>query len=181
MLRYYQRTRTANDTLIAGPSGAGYMSPDLWPAVALRAFVRQSALFMRRAGIATCWIYNRRQGAAHPLAPATARAYAAAVPGGILLNYEPYSHVSLLEGQRPQAVTWGVNTPEEVTRALLSAAVAWDGQRPLFLSLGLLAWNLTPTAIVSLTRDLPPEYRLVGASDFFRLVTTAHERGLLLT
>jgi hypothetical protein len=54
----------------------------------------------------------------------------------------------------------------------------WDGQRPLFLSLGLLAWTFTPTAIVSLMRDLPPEYQIVGANDFFRLVTMAHERGL---
>jgi hypothetical protein len=165
ILSYYLRTRTANDTLIAGPSGAGYMSPDLWPAAALPAFLRQSATFMRHAGIETGWIYNRRKGESQPLSPTTARAYAEVMPGGILLNYEPHSQVSLLEGRLPQAVTWGVNNPEDVSRALLSAALEWDGQRPLFLSLGLLAWTFTPTAIVSLMRDLPPEYRLVGASD----------------
>ncbi|HEV8194078.1 MAG TPA: hypothetical protein VGP82_21740, partial [Ktedonobacterales bacterium] len=181
ILSYYRRTGTANDTLVAGPSGAGYMSPDLWPAAALPAFVRQSAIFMRRAGIETGWIYNRRKGESQPLSPATARAYAEAVPAGILLNYEPHSQVSLLEGGLPQAVTWGVNNPEDITRAGLSAALEWDGQRPRFLSLGLLAWTLTPTAIVALTRDLPQEYQIVGASDFFRLVATAHEEGLLTT
>ena len=178
ILAYYQRTRTANDTLIAGPSGAGYMSPDLWPAAALPAFLRHSATFMRHAGIEIGWIYNRRKGESRPLSPTTAPTYAKVMPGGILLNYEPYSQVSLLEGRLPQAVTWGVNNPEDVSRALLSAALEWDGQRPLFLSLGLLAWTFTPTAIVSLMRDLPPEYQIVGANDFFRLVTMAHERGL---
>jgi hypothetical protein len=180
ILGYYLRTRTANDTLIAGPSGAGYMSPDLWPAAALPAFLRQSATFLRRAGLDSVWVLNRRQGQSRPLSPATARAYQTEIaPAGILLNYEPYSQVSLLEGESPQAITWGVNNAEDFTRALLSVAFQFDGQRPSFLSLGLLAWNLTPSEVAPLVAGLPPEYQIVGASDFFRLVTIAHQRGLL--
>jgi GxGYxYP putative glycoside hydrolase C-terminal domain/GxGYxY sequence motif in domain of unknown function N-terminal len=180
ILGYYLRTRTANDTLIAGPSGAGYMSPDIWPAQALPAFLRQSASYMRRAGIETVWILNRRRGESQALSTTTASAYRRDLaPAGVLLNYEPYSAVSVLEGGLPQAITWGVNNAEDVTRAVVSAAFQWVGQRPHFLSLGLFAWNLTPTDIVTLMRDLPPEYQIVGASDFFRLVKMAHEQGLL--
>jgi GxGYxYP putative glycoside hydrolase C-terminal domain/GxGYxYP third domain/GxGYxYP_N second domain/GxGYxYP_N 1st domain len=180
ILGYYLRTRTKNDTLIAGPSGAGYMSPDLWPAEALSAFLRQSAMYMRRAGIEAVWILNRSQGASRALSPATASAYRAEMASvGILLNYESYSHVSLPQDGLPQAITWGVNNTEDFTRAVLSAAFQFDGQRPLFLSLGLFAWSLTPSDIVSLTRDLPPDYQIVGADDFFRLVKVAHTQGLL--
>src|SRR5262249_29333819 len=162
ILNYYLRTRTANDTFIAGPSGAGYMSPDLWPARALPAFLRQSATLMRRARIETVWILNRRHGESRSLSPATASAYRAEIaPVGVLLNYEPYSEVTMLEGGLPQAITWGVNNAEDYTRAVLSAAFQFDGQRPLFLSLGLLAWSLTPSDIVALTASLPPEYRIV--------------------
>jgi hypothetical protein len=180
ILGYYLRTRTKNDTLIAGPSGAGYMSPDLWPAAELPAFLRQSATYMRRAGIEAVWILNRSHGESHSLSPATASAYRAEMaPVGVLLNYEPYSQVSLPQDGLPQALTWGVNNAEDFTRAILSAAFQFSGQRPLFLSLGLFAWSLTPADIVSLTRDLPPDYQIVGASDFFRLVKMAQAKGLL--
>ena len=180
ILGYYLRTRTKRDTLIAGPSGAGYMSPDVWPAEALPDFLRQSATCMRRTGIDVVWALNRRQGESQPLSAETARAYQAELaPLGILLNYEPYSQVTMLEGGLPQAITWGVNNAEDFTRAILSAAFQFDGQRPLFLSLGLFAWNLTPIDIVALTRELPSEYQIIGVSDFFHLVTVAHTRGLL--
>lgn len=180
ILGHYLRTRTANDTLIAGPSGAGYMYPDAWPAEALPAFLRESARYMRRAGLEVVWTLNRRQGMSQALSPATARAYRAEIgPVGALLNYELYGAVSMLDGGLPQAITWGINNAEDFARAVLSAAFQFDGHRPVFLSLGLLAWSLTPTDIVTLTRDLPPEYQIVGASDFFRLVTMAHEQGLL--
>jgi hypothetical protein len=180
ILGYYLRTRSANDTLVAGPSGAGYMSPDIWPAEALPAFLRQSATSMRRVGIEVVWILNRRQGESQALSSATVSAYSGDLaPAGVLLNYEPYSEVTLLEGGLTQAITWGVNNAADFTRAVVSAAFLWDGQRPLFLSLGLFAWNLTPSDIVSLTRDLPPEYQIVGTGDFFRLFKEAHASGLL--
>jgi hypothetical protein len=40
---YYQRTATANDLLMAGPSGAGYTYPAVWPAAALEGYTQNAA------------------------------------------------------------------------------------------------------------------------------------------
>lgn len=42
MLSYYQQTQTANDFLIAGPSGAGYTYPGDWPPDALARFTQRT-------------------------------------------------------------------------------------------------------------------------------------------
>jgi len=56
ILGYYQRTATANDLLMAGPSGAGYTYPAVWPAAALEAYTqRQRGVHAgHRHGYAVC-------------------------------------------------------------------------------------------------------------------------------
>jgi hypothetical protein len=44
MLSYFQQTQTANDLLVAGPSGAGYTYPVMWPASALQIHAAQWGL-----------------------------------------------------------------------------------------------------------------------------------------
>ncbi|KAI8272788.1 hypothetical protein K4K56_002262 [Colletotrichum sp. SAR 10_98] len=47
ILSYYQRTATKNDLLIAGPDGAGYTYPGVWPKRALSDFLAQSGEYVR--------------------------------------------------------------------------------------------------------------------------------------
>src|SRR6266700_3500063 len=47
MAAYYAHTASANDELIAGPSGAGYMFPSRWPAEQLPAFLQRTGALMQ--------------------------------------------------------------------------------------------------------------------------------------
>ena len=53
MAAYYARTATANDELIAGPSGAGYMYPSQWPQQQLPAFLQLTEQMMRSMNLTT--------------------------------------------------------------------------------------------------------------------------------
>src|SRR6266516_5757094 len=48
---YYYRTVTANDEMIAGPSGAGYMFPSRWPAEQLPAFLQRTGALMQEMNL----------------------------------------------------------------------------------------------------------------------------------
>lgn len=47
LAEFYRRSATANDTLIAGPSGAAYMLPSHWPRAHLAAFLQLTAAYMQ--------------------------------------------------------------------------------------------------------------------------------------
>ncbi|GAA3211126.1 hypothetical protein [Nonomuraea helvata] len=61
LLACYQRTATANDLLISGPSGAGYTYPGSWPAAALAAYTQLTGRFLRRTGMDLVYAYNHRK------------------------------------------------------------------------------------------------------------------------
>ena len=50
---FYVRTATAQDELIAGPSGAGYMYPSHWPQQQLAAFLQRTEQMMRSMNLTT--------------------------------------------------------------------------------------------------------------------------------
>ena len=180
LLDFYLRTRTAQDCLVAGPSGAGYCYPNAWPAAELRTFTRQTAEAMRRLGLEVIWILNRVAGASADLPSEVVRAYQEDIsPLGILLNYERQAETSILEGGLPQAVTVGVSSREEALGALALAALLWDEEAPLFISLGVLAWSMTPSDVAAVVERLVERlvespYQVVRGDDFFRLVRRAY-------
>jgi hypothetical protein len=53
MAAYYARTATANDELLAGPSGAGYMYPSLWPQQQLSSFLQRTDQMMKSMNLTT--------------------------------------------------------------------------------------------------------------------------------
>ena len=60
MMHYYQSTASPNDTLMTGPSGAGYTYPSNWPAEDLKLFLNATARYTEATGIASnMWIYDR--------------------------------------------------------------------------------------------------------------------------
>ncbi len=175
ILDYYLRTRTPQDCLIAGPSGAGYCYPSAWPEATFSSFTRQTADYMRRLGLRVIWILNRTGGTSIPLDRASAAAYRNDIsPLGILLNYEGYTKTSVVYDDLPQAITQGVASVEEAVGALGLAGLLWDGTAPLFLSLGLLAWTMTPSDVASIVASFTPPYQAVCADEYFRLVRQAH-------
>jgi hypothetical protein len=184
LLAFYQRTRSPRDLFIAGPSGAGYVSPNAWPADTFGTFTRRTGEAMRRLDLEVAWVLNRRGGRSEPLSAAKARAYADDVaPLGLLLNFERRTRTSIVRSARrrlPQAVTRGVASMAEALAAIAEEErrwqrwTGWKPRGPLFLSLGVLAWTMTPSDVAAVARALGPQYRVVLADEYFRLVRLAH-------
>jgi hypothetical protein len=170
MLQYFQQTQTANDLLVAGPSGAGYTYPANWSQDDLVGFMRRSGRYMVRTGMNVLFAYNRNGSTDLPLSPDIADLYQRYVHGllGIFLNYQSQSQISLIEGL-PVATLMGVNDLASGQSQLASLSQTWDGRSPLFVAAGLLAWNMTPADANALANSLGPEFEIVRGDLFFKL------------
>lgn len=175
MLNYYQRTATANDLLIAGPSGAGYIYPTPWPDGTFDSFTEQTAKYMRRSGMDVVYVLNRVDGVNVPLSKLEADAYEQDVaPEGLFLSWENFTDLSFLDHGTPQATVRGVGSVSEAEEAIAAASEGWDGQSPLFLSIGVLAWSMTPEDVHGLAASLSSDFEVVRADHFFKLARAAY-------
>ena len=172
-LNYYQRTRTENDLLMAGPSGAGYTYPSEWPASAFEVFTRHTGESMRRIGMNTLFVYNRSGTDNLPLTPEIVAAYQRNISGllGIVLNYDPTSVVSFVN-KLPVVTLLGINDiPGGITQ-LAQIAATWDGRSPLFVAAGIESYtaSLTPTGVRSIIDTLGPAFEIVRGDTFFQML-----------
>lgn len=170
ILAYFQGTQTANDFLVAGPSGAGYTYPGEWPPSALPSFTSRTGDYMRRSGMNVIYTLNRQDNTDIPLSDAVAARYVQDVnPPGILYNWESTSQLSTPAGL-PVFTQIGISSVTEGITALANATAKWDRKSPLFVALGVLAWNMMPSDVNALVRSLGSQYEVVRADVFFRLL-----------
>jgi GxGYxYP putative glycoside hydrolase C-terminal domain/GxGYxY sequence motif in domain of unknown function N-terminal len=170
-LSHYQRTATRSDLLVAGPSGAGYIYPSPWPDGAFDTFTAQTRRYMDDTGMDIVYVLNRIDGLDVDLAPEEATAYVEEVgPQGILLNWGPTTQTRVLDGNVPLSTVRGAGGREEIEHAIAEASAGWDGESPLFLAIGVLAWNTTPTDLAAVADALGPEYRVVRGDQYFELI-----------
>jgi GxGYxYP putative glycoside hydrolase C-terminal domain/GxGYxYP_N second domain/GxGYxYP third domain/GxGYxYP_N 1st domain len=170
MLHYYQRTQTANDFFVAGPSGAGYTYPGDWPTTALPSFTSRTGRYMKRTGMDVIYALNRQSDTNIDLSTAVAQQYEEDVPLlGILYNWIAQSSLSTPAGL-PVFTQVGISTVADGQSALASATQGWNGSSPLFVALGVLAWNMAPTDVNNLVASLGSQYEVVRADVFFKLV-----------
>lgn len=170
MLEYFQQTQTANDLLVAGPSGAGYTYPANWPQNTLPGFIQRSGQYMARTGMKVLFAYNRNGSTDLPFTSSIIDLYKRYVPGlqGIVYNYESQSQISLIDGV-PVATLMGVNDLGSGQAQLAALAQAWDGKSPLFVAAGLESWNMTPTDANTLVSSLGADFEVVRGDVFFAL------------
>ncbi|MDQ2777363.1 MAG: hypothetical protein M3Y57_20960, partial [Acidobacteriota bacterium] len=170
MLSYYRRTQTDNDLLVAGPSGAGYTYPGDWPITDLARFTERSGRYMRRTGMNVIYALNRNDSTDLPLAPDVAAAYIRDVnPLGILYNWEATSRLTVVNGL-PVFTQIGIGSVSDGQTALTNALNSWDGKSPLFVAIGVLAWNLMPTDVNTLVDSLSSQFAVVRGDVFFQLL-----------
>ncbi|HEY1986141.1 MAG TPA: GxGYxYP domain-containing protein [Terracidiphilus sp.] len=174
ILSYFQRTQTENDLLVAGPSGAGYTYPVMWPASALTKFMQRSGAYMQRTGMKTLFAYNRDNSTDVPLSAAIVDQYKANLPGlqGIVYNYESSSQASVIDGV-PVATLLGVNDAPSGLAELTSIAQSWNGAAPLFVASGLESWNMMPSDAKTLVDSLGTQFEVVRPDVFFKLLLQA--------
>ena len=175
MLNYYRSTATANDQLIAGPSGGGYFYPNAWPEETLPAFLKKTSSYLKKTGMTVPYVLNRVANQNVPLSDSVVKAYEDNYrPNGLFLSWEDHFGVDILNGNLPVSTIQGISTVQDGQKILADAKAKWDGKSPLFVSLGLLAWNMTPTDVVKLTDSLGPEYQPVLADQYFSLIREAN-------
>jgi hypothetical protein len=176
ILDHYRRTATDNDLLVSGPSGVGYFYADAWPAAHLPSFLKATRSHVDRSGMTIPYVLNRADHRDIPLTAATAAAYRTAhQPPGMFLGWGNRFGVQVIDGL-PVSEMRGISSVEEGQRVLAEARKGWDGKSPLFLSVGLFAWQLRPTDVVRLVESLGPEFKVVRADHYFSLLRQA--RGL---
>ncbi|TLS48459.1 hypothetical protein FE782_30440 [Paenibacillus antri] len=175
ILNYFRETATDNDLIIAGPSGAGYFYPTPWPDETFPGFLKDTYSYLKKTGMTIPYVLNRVNGENVPLSESEAAAYEEEykVPG-LFLSWENRHGVEVLNGTLPVSTIQGISTAQDGKNILDEAKADWDGQSPLFVSLGLLAWSMTPTDVAALTSSLGPEYEVVRADHYFSLIREAY-------
>lgn len=174
MLKYYVDSATDSDCFMVGPSGAGYINPGPWPDDTFDLFTRRTGQYMDATGMTTIYVLNRNDGAGIELTDAEVASYQRnADPKGIMLNWETRTETRLLTGGIPQSIVDDAGSSEDIQAAIANAALGWDGASPLFLAVGVLAWNLTPTQVSEAVAGLGPEYAVVRGDEYFDLIRQA--------
>ncbi|BCB78868.1 GxGYxYP family putative glycoside hydrolase [Phytohabitans flavus] len=174
ILAYYQRTATPNDLLVAGPSGAGYAYPRVWPDRDLGAFTRQTGEYTRDLGDPVVVnVFNRARRIDRDLTSRQVEAYARDVQPVGLLQHWTFRHRVRMVAGLPVATGQLVSTVDECRR-LLARAAARPSRGPRFVSVGVLAWSLTPADIAMVAAELDDRYRVVRADEFLHLVRRSH-------
>jgi hypothetical protein len=174
ILSYFQQTQTVNDLLVAGPSGAGYTYPAVWPASALQSFTKRSGDYMKRSGMKVLFAYNRDNSTDLPLSSSLVNLFKAgfAEIQGIVYNYDSSSEVSIIDGL-PVATLLGVNDAQSGISQLVAIATSWNGTSPLFIAAGLESWNMMPADVKTMVDSLGPQFEVVRPDVFFQLYQQA--------
>jgi hypothetical protein len=170
ILTHYQHTATGNDLLIAGPSGAGYAYPTPWPDHAYPAFTEQTGRYARDSGLPIVNVLNRVAGRDRDLAAGQVAAYARDMrPAGILQHWTNRHSIAIVAGL-PVATSQLVGTRAECRALLANTPRIPDRPGPRFISIGILAWSMTPADVAALVAELDERYRVVRGDQFFQLV-----------
>ncbi len=171
MFSYYQRTATADDLLIAGPSGGGYTYPGAWPADEIDDFTRMTGDYLRRTGMDVIHVFNNIQGTWTPLTDAIGASYARNTGAlGVILAWEKGSTVST-PGGLPVVTDYSPGgQPADYLAGLKAEIADWDGSAPMFIACQIPAWVWTPAEIAQLASLLDDPFRVVRGDTFFSLI-----------
>lgn len=174
MLNYFRQTATPNDLIIAGPSGAGYFYPAAWPEDTFVDYLKKSYKYMQKSGMNLTYVLNRIDGNNVPLGTTYAEAYERYYKApGLFLSWEDRHGVEIVNDSLPVSTIQGISTVQDGLRILEQAKANWDGESPLFVSLGLLAWSLTPSDVAAMSEALGPEFEVVRGDHYFELIREA--------
>ncbi|WP_428950847.1 GxGYxYP domain-containing protein [Streptomyces sp. cg35] len=177
ILAHYQRTATANDLLVCGPSGAGYTYPASWPAEHLDAYTELTGRYLRRTGMDLVYAYNPRTAAGDGWIPFDERvvaSYAKNTPlRGIIQSWETGDLRSRPAGIPVIGNFYPQGKGAEFRDALLAHVEDRDPTAPLFVAGAINAWSWTPSDIADLAALLDDPFEVVRGDVFFALLDEA--------
>ncbi|HLI06419.1 MAG TPA: GxGYxYP domain-containing protein [Ktedonobacteraceae bacterium] len=176
---YYASTATANDELIAGPSGAGYIFPSLWPSQKLPAFLEQTGQLMRQMNLSLLEILDSTplESSGLPVLGglrATGQAFSnEQLQEQFVQALAPYGVQGLLSGSGTGNPEWklvdgmpiyrniGLANNVSQTVSMITNAASYMRQRPLFLNVYIMAWNMKPGDLKQVAQQLGSGYEIV--------------------
>jgi putative glycoside hydrolase with GxGYxYP motif/GxGYxY motif-containing protein len=175
--RYYVRTIKPSDVLIAGPSGAGYIYPQLHPD--LGGYLAQSRRIMGLAGLRPVWILDN--GYAASPSPEIVQQYVDALhPPAIFADYGGWAQpnppaVSFTDGVPVVHALWGPDVGSTVQKVRL-AALTYPG-RPAFVFVGLITWSMGYSQAREVMKELGPSFTVVRPDRFVGLLKGTYGGG----
>jgi len=177
ILNYFWSTATTNDCLVSGPSGAGYAHIELWNAANLAAFALVSDSYLQQSGIRVITIWDQ-------VTTGVARAFATNCPSLFgLTDQSGGNYTSVNLGLRTIGLTPSYSsTVADMLSGITNAAAGWNGSAPMFLAAQAVAWNLTPSDLVTIANSLnSSEYVLVRPDHLFMLCNQVYGTPLAVT
>ncbi len=175
LMSYYYSNATSNDCFVGGPSGSGYMFPSSWPSNLIESYVNATANYLSKTGLSCLYTLNHPQGIPLDIPANVAGAYAN-IPNlnGILNDWTSNPTFNIASGTLPIVSGQLASTPSELTNFLTESKNNFSGNSPIFVSLGALSWNLTPSQIAPILLGLDSSiYSVVRADHFFSLIRQA--------
>ncbi|RKN08379.1 GxGYxYP domain-containing protein [Streptomyces radicis] len=174
---WYQSTANPNDYLLSGPSGLGYVFPSAYPTATFDGFVQRTARYCAALGIDSTAIINRLDSVYEPLTEASVRSFADGMdPVGLFQNWSGWTTEQPIVAGVPIGRSRMALTQGELSAGLDVAAAEFDaagGQRPVFATIFLAAWDMTPTLAAPVIAGLDDRFMAVRGDHFFRLVRQA--------
>jgi hypothetical protein len=178
ILRYFQRTATANDVLVSGPSGLGYTYPEAWPSTSMfDEYTAVSGRYLSAAGFRVVTVWNYRAD----LSAANAQSYATNAPALLGLTTQEEPTPRRFVGSLPIdrfAVTYAS------TEADLEAGIDfviknfYDGTKPVFAAVqgNMNSPNIQPTAFAATQNHYGANanVRFVRGDHYFQLLSRAN-------
>ncbi len=178
LLNFYYASATDNDTLISGPSGAGYAYPNTMPLNKLETYTQKTNTYLGETGLKVITLWQNLSGV-----PSDEVGAAYARNGSNLLG---------ISNQIASGVRWYgdlanfglsnayASSEYELVTAVRIGAAGFDGTAPRFVGIQAIAWKTSPTMLASVWKNysIDPRYVLVRPDHFFQLVGEARKSAL---
>ncbi len=176
---YYRNTATHNDELVAGPSGAAYTWPSIWPAKRRSAFLQVTGELMQRMDLRTIQVLDGALSRLFPYRPwqeQYARSLSPFGVSGILLN-DSYRHCGwrVVAGV-PVIKNLGLAKSVEHTLILIKNNTPSQLKSPTFLNVYIYAWSMTPTDLSKVISSLDDRYKVVTPGQLCALIAKTREQ-----
>lgn len=172
LAEFYRRSASANDTFIAGPSGAAYMLPSHWPRARLASFLQLTAAYMQdmhlehlqvldSAGWFSMKFLNpelQKLFVAHLAAGGLRGIFSGA--GGSFPSWRQRADVLIYQNL-------GLALNSRRTLRLIKCAAA-RGTR--FINVYIFAWNVNPSDLQLIVAQLGDNFRVVTPARLLELM-----------
>ena len=169
---YYMGTATANDELIAGPSGAGYMLPSGWPVEQLPPFLQHTGELMQAMNLSVIEVLDADLGSSMAfIQPGLQETYVKALAlfgvKGILSGagqtQSSWRNVSGVPVLQNLGLADSVNKTVNLVRNASAR----------FLNVYIFAWKMTPSDLKQVVRQLGSEYEIVTPGRLLEMIASS--------